>query len=217
MATLTNQQWYKIFHDIKCDKHEHGYHHVYEDVFQEYDTETKDLRILEIGICGGHSLIAWKAAFPNSFITGIDIEQNPERWTHGMWVKKLRAHCKPEAYADIQMIWGFDSTHRGHCSRWRRHIGNPYNVIIDDGDHCVSSQIATFINFFQICKDMYVIEDIIGQQQLYQLTRMIESLGYNYEIHVSHRYDTDEHKAEYGHEVKVYALKIYRNGNTDSK
>ena len=56
----------------KTDKIEHGYTTVYEEYFESL--RNQKLKILEIGIADGKSLLTWSDYFNNSTIIGIDIQ-----------------------------------------------------------------------------------------------------------------------------------------------
>ena len=55
------------------DKIEHGYIDIYHAYFKEIKDEK--LKILEIGIADGYSLLTWSDYFKNSTIIGIDIHK----------------------------------------------------------------------------------------------------------------------------------------------
>ena len=57
----------------KTDKLEHGYIEIYESYFRSL--KDKKLKILEIGIADGKSLLTWSDYFKNSVIVGIDIHK----------------------------------------------------------------------------------------------------------------------------------------------
>ena len=57
----------------KSDKIEHGYIRNYESHFEKIRDEK--LKILEIGIADGKSLLTWSDYFENSQIIGIDIHK----------------------------------------------------------------------------------------------------------------------------------------------
>ena len=57
----------------KTDKKEHGYTTVYEEYFESL--RNQKLKILEIGIADGKSLLTWSDYFNNSTIIGIDIHK----------------------------------------------------------------------------------------------------------------------------------------------
>ena len=55
------------------DKVEHGYIDIYHEYFKKIKDEK--LKILEIGIADGYSLLTWSDYFKNSTIIGIDIHK----------------------------------------------------------------------------------------------------------------------------------------------
>ena len=57
----------------KSDKIEHGYIQNYENYFEKI--RNGNLKILEIGIADGKSLLTWSDYFKNSIIVGIDIHK----------------------------------------------------------------------------------------------------------------------------------------------
>ena len=57
----------------KTDKLEHGYIEIYESYFNQI--KDKKLKILEIGIADGKSLLTWSDYFQNSKIIGVDIHK----------------------------------------------------------------------------------------------------------------------------------------------
>ena len=57
----------------KSDKIEHGYIEIYESYFEKI--KDRKLKILEIGIADGKSLLTWSDYFKNSLIIGIDIHK----------------------------------------------------------------------------------------------------------------------------------------------
>ena len=68
-----NKNLTTIAKNHKTDKYEHGYTTVYENYFESL--RDKNLRILEIGIADGKSLLTWSEYFKNSTIIGIDIHK----------------------------------------------------------------------------------------------------------------------------------------------
>ena len=57
----------------KTDKLEHGYIEIYDSYFK--DLRNKELKVLEIGVADGKSLLTWSDYFKNSTIIGIDIHK----------------------------------------------------------------------------------------------------------------------------------------------
>lgn len=135
----------EAFRRFKCDKlSSHNYHLFYKNIIND-DIES----ILEIGIKEGHSLAAWKSILPKTKLYGIDITDEQFNYT-----------LIPN---DVQTFL-CDST----SSKSLEKIGvNNFDIIIDDGDHFVESQIMTFENFHKAFKKHYVIEDVYGENLNY--------------------------------------------------
>ena len=108
--------------------------------------KNKKLKILEIGVKDGDSLLIWKEYFKNSLIFGL--EYNPEPL-------KDYSHDKIEVFigdqSDVEVL---------------KHItesAGPFDIIIDDASHIMTHQQISFNYLFpQALKDTgtYVIEDL---------------------------------------------------------
>lgn len=117
--------------------------HKLDSYYSAYDREfisfkDKPIKLLEIGVQGGGSLIMWRKYFAKADITGADI--NP-------WCKKFET-------TDITVKIG-DQLDKDF-------ISGSYDIVIDDGGHTMEQQIGTFeILFPAINKGgLYVIEDL---------------------------------------------------------
>ena len=122
-----------------CDKgRRHGYERVYEPAFK--DLRQEPLRILEIGIYKGASLLAWADYFPNATIVGIDI------------FKRVKPENIP-ALKHPRVEW------HEHDSTQPLDIGR-FDFIIDDGMHTHTAQRQTFDNFMPYVDNTYFIEDV---------------------------------------------------------
>ena len=102
----------------KSDKIEHGYIEIYESYFEKIRDEK--LKIFEIGIADGKSLLTWADYFKNSTIIGIDIHKiNPIE-------KKLNKN-------NIEIHQGSQSDKsfiEELISKYKE-----FDIIIDDGRH----------------------------------------------------------------------------------
>tara|TARA_R100000657_G_C4682122_1_gene131705 strand:+ start:1474 stop:2265 length:792 start_codon:yes stop_codon:yes gene_type:complete len=118
--------------------------------FDIYDSHLSHLRdeklnILEIGVFNGGSLYMWKNYFPNSKVTGIDIDPYTKRWE--------------ETDKDIKVYIG------DQCDlKFLQEIVDkegPFDLIIDDAGH-ENDQIITSLDFlFNHLNEggTYVVED----------------------------------------------------------
>lgn len=129
-----------------CDK---GHNHSYLDFYERYFAPHRDhTSILEIGVMTGGSLLLWQRWFKSLRATGIDQREGYNE-TFG-WQSEIDAICH----------WGVDST--------ADELGielDQYQFIIDDGDHTLNGQWATFRNFWDLVRvgGTYFIEDIETQ------------------------------------------------------
>ena len=121
-------------------KWEHIFH-IYDSYFEKI--QNRPLNLLEIGIAGGGSLFTWKEYFPNSTITGIDI--NPD--------------CKKFEEENIKVFIG-DQANANFLKEVNAKTG-PYDIVVDDGGHMMNQQITSFKTLFPLLNDggFYVIED----------------------------------------------------------
>jgi hypothetical protein len=116
-------------------KVQHGYMPIYERFFQR-----SLMDVLEIGVHEGASLKTWREWFPHgSYITGIDKSLTNFDWSL-VGVKVVEADAQ---------TW--------ECDRI-------YDIIIDDGSHIGTEQIATFNNLWPSVHPggWYVVEDLFA-------------------------------------------------------
>lgn len=143
----------------------HTYCFFYEELFKHQ--RHSGINLLEIGIEEGGSFILWKRYFTNFRLVGLDTED------------KLNDIYRNELTTDprIKFYFGFDSTKPMSPASVDKRGG--FDVIIDDGDHSVEAQTATFRNFWPLLKmgGTYVIEDIIGPQAYHLLDINVKNIA----------------------------------------
>ena len=126
------------------DKHQHGQHDYgrrYHELFRPL--RYRPLKLLEIGILSGASLLGWRAFLPRATIVGCDIEPKAQ-FSH----RRIRTHRTDQSSpTDLAAL----ATAEG-----------PFDVIIDDGSHINAHQVNTFYTLFEHLRGggIYVIEDI---------------------------------------------------------
>jgi len=122
----------------------HNYTHYYDSYMS--GLYNKPIKILEIGVLRGFSLLLWKEAFPKAQIFGLDIKDLSG-------CKNLRKN------KDIKLFVG----NQGN-TKFLRTVGKsgPYDLIIDDGSHVPTDQLISFCNLWpHIAKGgVYVVEDV---------------------------------------------------------
>lgn len=119
----------------------HGYTLLYEEYF--HHLRLKDIKLLEIGINQGASIIMWLEYFPNAHIYGFDIAPRP-RPSHPRYTFVQGDQMNPNNLAKLGLEHG------------------PFDIIIDDGAH-TSGAIETSFKCLQAYfkpGGFYCIEDL---------------------------------------------------------
>jgi len=129
----------------KTDKLEHGYIEIYESYFNQI--KDKKLKILEIGIADGKSLLTWSDYFENSQIIGIDI--------HKIDIVEEKLDRK-----NIEVHQGSQSD-KGFIKEIIKKYTD-FDIIIDDGSHISKDVKKSFELLFPALKDngLYIVEDM---------------------------------------------------------
>lgn len=122
----------------------HNYCEKYEKYFPFNRLEP--LKILEIGVLNGNSLLTWKEYFPNSTIVGIDIMNKCLEYTNplkNIWVE-IGSQNNSDFLKSIIDKWG------------------PFDMILDDGSHMNDDIIFSFKHLINSVKTggIYVVEDV---------------------------------------------------------
>lgn len=127
----------------KCDKH--NFTPTYHAAFKDRAESVK--RVLEVGIKRGASLRMWQEFFPNATIYGVD--HNPDTFIN---------HGRIQSFHGDQK----DPGSLIECARKATAAGL-LDVIIDDGSHHWSLQLATATALlsFLAPDGIYVIEDVM--------------------------------------------------------
>jgi glycosyltransferase involved in cell wall biosynthesis len=125
----------------------HGYTREYDRHFTHL--RKKKVKLLEIGVLRGASLLLWKETFPKGIIYGLD--KNTQ-----IWKKLLRKQQRIHVFVGRQEDEEFLQS--------KVVPQGPYNIIIDDGGHTPEEQLATFKNLWPHLAPggIYVIEDLHG-------------------------------------------------------
>ncbi len=118
------------------------YLHIYERYLASL--RAAPLRLLELGVRGGHSLRMWKEFFPNAQIYGLDID----------------AECKRHEESRIEVLTASQDDASALQSLARRAGG--FDVIVDDASHINHLTRAAFEILFPYLNDggYYIIEDL---------------------------------------------------------
>lgn len=132
--------WARIQPQTSDKDSDHSYIDVYEKLFALY--RDKYARFLEIGVGWGDCLLGWTEYFRNGTVVGLDYQPH----------QTVRA-------ANMRVESG-DSRSCDDCNRL--FSGETFDIIIDDGDHCLESQRATFSIYRHLVRPggVYVAEDV---------------------------------------------------------
>ena len=140
-----NKNLKSIAEIYKSDKIEHGYIEIYESYFEKIRDEK--LKIFEIGIADGKSLLTWADYFKNSTIIGIDIHKiNPIEKKLNKNNIEIHQGSQSDKYFIEELI-----------SKYKE-----FDIIIDDGSHQSEHIIASFETLAKHVRDggLYIVEDV---------------------------------------------------------
>lgn len=124
-----------LFNKHGSDKHGHGYGKFYE---QHLPETVRSL--LEIGILRGHSINAWKEAYPSAKLFGLDL---------------FIEHKMP----DIEGVQFFKGNQLDYLILENIRMNIRPQIIIEDGSHNSRDQWVTMISLIDNC-EYYFVEDL---------------------------------------------------------
>lgn len=126
------------------DKSSRG--HNYLPLYEPFLAGLRDhpLKILEVGVLNGASLLTWQAYFPNASIVGADI--NPAVLTYS----GERIHIEILDQSNIQELTDLALRH------------GPFDLVVEDGSHLWEHQITTLRQLLPHVKGggLYIVEDL---------------------------------------------------------
>lgn len=133
--------------------------HNYTPVYQEEFTQIENIKILELGVCYGGSLILWDGFFINSEIHGIDNVKYTDSLIPGIihWGK----------YEDV------DSEFEN----------NYFDYIVNDSMHYAKEQIDAFKIYYSKLKPggKFFMEDIPNMDNVAEIVKTLE--GYTFKVY----------------------------------
>jgi len=111
----------------------------------------KPIKLLEIGVGGGESILTWLEYFPSAHIFGVDLVANTNAWnTPGQ--KTYERYTFSQGDQSSSVFWkSFIAKH-----------GGDWDIIIDDGSHLSADIMGTFNALWPHVKSggLYEIEDL---------------------------------------------------------
>lgn len=142
---------------------DHTYIEFYQDQFRPFKSKVK---MLEIGIMTGGSLLLWSKYFDNYKLVGIELSPS--------WSCKADFQERLEADKNVELNFNISSTNKEYAERFD---DQTFDVILDDGDHDPAIQFETFKTYFKKLKvnGTYYIEDVRGQIEFAQIIESIRA------------------------------------------
>jgi len=144
---LAVRQFVKLAHRATDKYWVHGYTKQYDTNIGHY--RNLPVKLLEIGVHRGASLLLWHEAFPKAQIFGLD--KNPDIW---------KPYLSDKDRIKVFVGWQEDEEFLNS----QVEPAGPFDIIIDDGGHKPEQQVATFKRLWPLLNEhgMYVIEDLHG-------------------------------------------------------
>jgi len=138
----------------------HGYLSYYEHYLSPL--QNAEISLLEIGIARGGSIKLWNDYFSRAKIIGVDISQeNIDKVAQKMGLEKTEIDNSFESSSsNVSLILANSMDRKALCGHFNP---NQFDIIIDDGNHSLQSQILTFCYLYPFLKPggLYFIEDIV--------------------------------------------------------
>ena len=133
--------------------------HNYLPVYQEESTQTENIKMLELGVCYGGSLVLWNEFFVNSEIHGIDNAKYTD--------------------APIPGILHFGKYEDLHTT----FEDNYFDYIVNDSMHYAPEQIDAFNIYYSKLKSggKFFMEDIPNMENVAQNVKTLE--GYTFKVY----------------------------------
>lgn len=142
----------------------HSYHIVYDKILGPY--KNLPVKILEIGVMSGASLVGWANYFdnPGTCITGIDI--STEHLNTVFMDERIHFYVK-------------DGTKKSEM------LSGPFHFIIDDGSHKYVDQLSSFVLYKDslVRGGMYIIEDVQTIEWAELLCEFTRNIGFEAFVH----------------------------------
>lgn len=148
----------------------HGYTEIYEHIF--YPLKNYPVKICEIGVDKGDSLLLWRDYFPKATIYGIDIVD-----TSMLNSKRIKTFVA-------------DQANRKQLKSFLDEYGGNFDIILDDGGHTMEQQQISFGYLFNYLKPggYYIIEDVHTSIPFYRPGFGVEEDQKNTTLLMVHRF-----------------------------
>jgi len=131
------------------------YFPIYEEHFGRFCRADVDVRMAEIGVQSGGSMLMWRHAFGQKLklMLGMDINNATRRF---------------EALGDNVKIEIGDQGNSGFLQQVREKYPEGFDILLDDGSHLPEHQFTTFVHLWEAIRPggVFMIEDVHGRNPL---------------------------------------------------
>jgi predicted O-methyltransferase YrrM len=165
-------------YNVSDSRHCHPYTLFYESIFKKKKNE--NLKVAELGILYGGSLLMWKEYFTNSEIYGFEYNND------------LINNFKQNFNNDRITLSNIDVTNKNSIVKVFSELNELYDIIIEDTTHQFEDQIRVIENVYQYLKPggILIIEDIFKSSNendyINRLTPILEHFQDYYFIELDH-------------------------------
>lgn len=164
--------------DTSNIRHCHPYTLFYDDLFKNKRNE--NLKIAELGILEGGSLLMWKEYFVNAEIYGFEYNDN------------LINHFKEKYNNDRVSLYNIDVTNKDSIVKAFSKLNILYDIIIEDTTHQFEDQINVIENIYKYLKPggILIIEDVFKsykeEDYINRLTHILDKFQDYYFVEPDH-------------------------------
>jgi predicted O-methyltransferase YrrM len=193
--------------NVTDSRHCHPYTLFYDGIFKNKKDEP--LKIAELGILHGASILMWKEYFPNAEIYGFDYDSN------------LINNFKQKFNNDRVTLSNIDVTKKDSIITAFSKLNILFDIIIEDTTHKFEDQIKVIENTYQYLKPggILIIEDIFKSYNenayIHRLTPILKEFQDYYFIELDHnnRNSTGWNNDKLFVLIKGYDKPIFKNRN----
>lgn len=144
---VIDEKEYQYMRDVGSTLTDKFDSHDYAAAYSHYFRNIRDcpIKLLEIGVLFGGSLLMWENYFKNAEIHGVDVTLDYVKYDLKRAICHIADQSKPE---DLLRVVN-------DC-------GGSFDIIVDDGGHLMDQQIISFVTLFPYLNSggIYIVEDL---------------------------------------------------------